>query len=222
MRARIGLVVWIVALVAFVGPVAAQPAAQPDAQQRRDKIKQRVRAIRAYTLTEQLSLDEATAAKLFPALAKYDEEFDKLLASRADLQRRLEDAGSLKDPKAVDKVIDDAVVNQKAIWDTEARRLDQLRKILTPVQVARTLIVLPAMERRIQNQLRKVTQKPAKGRRVPGAEIDELSNPFESSTTLENPYDERKPAKTKQPAAGAARKAAEPCDPFSSVHGCRK
>ncbi len=65
----------IVLLVLLVGtPALAQPAdkAADAQQQRRDKIKQRIRALRAYTLTEQLELDEATAAKLFPALAKYD------------------------------------------------------------------------------------------------------------------------------------------------------
>ncbi len=212
MRMKIGLVVGILAM-ALVGPVAAQPAApaaQADTQQqRRDRIKQRVRAIRAYTLTEQLALDEATAAKLFPALAKYDEEFDRLLAARAELHKRLEGAGAIKDAKAVDKVIDDAVSNQRAIWDVEARRLDQLRKILTPSQVARTLIVLPAMERRIQNQLRKVAQKAGKAE-VP---FDKRTGGELEDVIVEDPKGAKKRA--------APAKTHPICDPFASVHGCK-
>jgi hypothetical protein len=224
----------VVLLVVLIGtPVLAQPADKADVQQqRRDKIKQRIRALRAYTLTEQLELDEATAAKLFPALAKFDDEFDKLLAQRADLQRRLKDAGSQGDAKAsassVDKLIDEAVANQKAIWDTETKRLEQLRKILTPAQVARTLIVLPRMERRIQNQLRRVVQKNRQGagpRRGPGAgsggEAGELGdNPFSKdddawdNDSLKDPFGGPRP----QPRPP---KAKQPCDPFATPHGCR-
>ena len=92
-----------------------------------------------------------------------------------------------------------------------------LFRSLTPAQVARTLIVLPAMERRIQNQLRKVTQKPGKGRSPGAANGGELGpDPF--GDTLRNPFDDRK-AGAKKPTAP---RASEPCDPFTNVHGCRK
>src|SRR5262245_32359907 len=114
------------------------------AQPKPEKIKERIRALRAYTLTAELQLDEPTAAKLFPTLAKFDGEFDKLLQQRIDIQRRLDASGDIKDPKAVDKLIDEAIANQRALWDTEDKRLAELRKILTPAQTARVLVVLPA------------------------------------------------------------------------------
>src|SRR6187551_2507408 len=97
---------WLVlfALVFSSVTAVAQPA--PDkAAQRREKIKERIRALRAYTLTAELQLDEQTAAKLFPVLAKFDNEFDKLLQARVDLQRRLEASGTVKEAKAVDKLV---------------------------------------------------------------------------------------------------------------------
>lgn len=151
---------WIIVLVlVFTSATAiAQPA--PDrAAERREKIKQRIRALRAYALTSELALDEQTAAKLFPLLQKFDGEFDKLLSARLALQRRLERAAEL-DPKAIDKLIDEAVANQRALWDTEDKRLAELRKILTPAQTARVLVVLPALERKIQHQLRRAVQRP--------------------------------------------------------------
>jgi hypothetical protein len=147
----------VVLLALFVAaPVFAQPAGAP--VDRREKIKKKIRALRAYTLTEELALDEATAGKLFPLLARYDDEFDKLLGARADLQKRLVTADQIKNPKQVDKLIDDAAANQRALWDTEAKRLGELRKILTPAQVARALVILPALERKIQNQLRRAAR----------------------------------------------------------------
>lgn len=152
----------IVILALFIAtPAVAQPAGPSAGIDRREKIKKKIRALRAYTLTEELVLDEPTAGKLFPLLAKYDDEFDKLLVARIDLQNRLAGADQIKDAKQVDKLIDEATANQRALWDTEAKRLAELRKILTPAQVARVMVVLPALERKIQNQLRRVAGKAA-------------------------------------------------------------
>ena len=137
-------------------PVAyAQPGLGPTAAAKREKIKKKIRALRAYTLTEELSLDEVTAGKLFPVMAKYDDELDRLLQQRADIERRLKAADDIKDPRALDKLIDEAVANQRAFWDSQERRLGELRKILTPAQTARLLVVLPALERKIETQLRR-------------------------------------------------------------------
>jgi len=139
--------------LAVAAPVVHAQPAPAATETRRDKVKKKIRALRAYTLTEELSLDEVTAGKLFPVLAKYDDVFDKLLQARADLERRLKNADAIRDPRAVDKLVDEAVANQRAFWDAEAARLAELRKILTPAQTARLLVVLPALERKIQRQL---------------------------------------------------------------------
>ena len=201
------------ALVFSSVTAVAQPA--PDkAAQRREKIKERIRALRAYTLTAELQLDEQTAAKLFPVLSKFDNEFDKLLQARVDLQRRLEAAGTVKDPKAVDKLVDEAVANQRALWDTEDKRLAQLRKILTPAQTARVLIVLPAMERKIQNQLRRAVQRQQrKGANQP---VDPYGDDDEGAV---DPFAEQPAPRKQQKAAPAGKR---PCDPFSDPAGCPK
>lgn len=171
----------VVALAAQVAPVAAQPGAgraPVDQQQnRREAIKKKIRALRAYTLTEELALDETTAGKLFPVLAKYDDVTDKLLGQRVDLARRLRDADQLRDRRAVDKLIDEAIANQKAFWELEEKRVAELRKILTPEQTARILVVLPEFERKIQNQLKRAIAKrggaQAPGRRMRAVEDDD-------------------------------------------------
>lgn len=155
----------VLAFFVAVPVVHAQPGLGPAAADKREKIKKKIRALRAYTLTEELSLDETTAGKLFPVMAKYDDELDRLLVQRADIERRLKASGDIKDPRALDKLIDEAAANQKAFWDSQERRLGELRKILTPAQTARLLVVLPALERKIQNQL----QRAIRGGSGPGA-----------------------------------------------------
>ena len=149
----------IVLLVLALGGslAAAQPAAQGAA--RREAIKKKIRALRAYTLTEELNLDEKATAKLFPVLARWDDVTEKLVQQRVELVRRLAAAGQLRDQKAIDRLIDQAVANQKAFWDLEDKRFAELRRVLTPGQAARLLIVLPAFERKIQNQLRRALSR---------------------------------------------------------------
>lgn len=158
-------------LVLLLATVAhAQPRNPNVAQDRREAVKKKIRAMRAYTLTDELGLDEKSASRLFPILAKWDDVTDKLLQARVDIQRRLT-SGATTDPKQLDKLIDEAVANQKAFWDLEDKRLAELRKVLTPAQTARLLVVLPAFERRIQNQLKRAIKRRA-GRAAPD-DIDE-------------------------------------------------
>jgi hypothetical protein len=199
---------WFVLVALLVAaPVFAQPGPRRGSnasvqQPRRERIKKRIRALRAYTLTDELQLDSRTAGKLFPLLARFDDELDKLLDARADIVRRLEKSAQVTDPKQLDKLIDDAIANQRAMWDTEDKRLAELRKILTPAQTARVLVVLPAMERKIQNQLRRAVRKAGKARKA--AVDDDDINPFDVGT----PVPARVPTHPVD------------CDPFSSVHGC--
>jgi hypothetical protein len=149
--------------------------------ERREQVKKRIRAMRAYTLTEELALDEQTSGRLFPVLSHYDDEIDRLLEKRRDIQRRLQQAESLRDPRAIDRLIDDALANQRGFWDLEDKRVADLRKILTPAQTAKLLVVLPAIDRKIQNQLsRAIVQRRGGARSGAGdddLESDELAPP---------------------------------------------
>jgi len=151
------MMVWV--LVIGMPLAAAQPRGDRRGDQhsldRREAIKKRIRVLRAATLTDELDLDEKALSRLLPTLAKWDDLTEDLLKKRIDIQRRLNAADAVKDPKGVDKMIDEAVANQKSFWDLEEKRLAELRKILTPGQIARLLIVLPEFERKIQNQLRR-------------------------------------------------------------------
>jgi hypothetical protein len=175
-RAWVRLVV-VLLLAGGLAPIAsAQPqhGAPAGGSARREKIKQRIRAMRAYRLTEALALDEQTAGRLFPVLARYDDETDKLLEKRVDINRRLRNVDQIKDPKVIDRLLDEAVGLQRAFWDLEEKRLVDLRKILTPAQTAKLVIVLPEFERKIQNQLRNAIARPKKG-----APADDQDDDFE-------------------------------------------
>jgi hypothetical protein len=173
-RTAVALALMLGAAPAFAQAPGATPPSGPNAQQppsgpqsRADKIKQRIRERRAFELTDALDLDQKTAARMSAVMNRYDEQFDRLLAQRAELQQRLNGADQIKDPKVLAKLIDDAMANQRAFWDVEERRLGELRTVLTPQQTARLIVTLPQLERQLQNQLQKAINQKAPRRNNP-------------------------------------------------------
>lgn len=166
-------VVVVLALCFGVTTAIAQPRPPVDRRDEiRKEIKKKIGVMRAATLQQELNLDDATLAKLLPVLSKWDDVTEKLLVQRVDLTKRLKQADQLRDPKAIDRLVDDALANQRAFRDLEDKRLAELRRILTPAQTAKLLIVLPEFERKIMNQLRRAMNKrPAAG--PPGAVDDD-------------------------------------------------
>ncbi|HEY1817340.1 MAG TPA: hypothetical protein VGG74_33570 [Kofleriaceae bacterium] len=147
----------------------------PNARPIVERIKKQIRNRRDFELSDQLDLDPQTQGRMIAVFARYDELFDRALTTHGELQRRLSAADQIKDPKVLQKLIDDAIANQHAIRDIEDHRLAELRTILTPQQTARLIVVLPALERRLQNQLQKAINgnKPRRQPRRPALDDDD-------------------------------------------------
>jgi hypothetical protein len=218
----------LVALAVALGfalPAGAQPrrngaaAGSAATVERREQIKKKIRAMRAFTLTEELSLDEPTAARLFPLLARYDDDTDKLLERRVELQRRLRRADTLRDPRAIERLIDDSLANQRAFWTLDDQRVGDLRKILTPLQVAKLLVVMPALERRIENQLRKAIVQRRPGAPASSLDDDDDMQPDEAPPPPKPSRRRREiPLAPRAPSSNAPGNT-PPCDP--SLGPCR-
>jgi hypothetical protein len=147
-------VLFLFAILGWAAAATAQPAGGGGGG-KREKIKQQILAMRAWMLTRELDLDEPTAAKVFPVLAKYDDQFAKVLRENLALRRQAEDAAARNDDKALDNVVDQLVANQRARWAIEEARFKDVRRALTPAQAARLVVVMPKVDRRLQVELRK-------------------------------------------------------------------
>lgn len=163
-------------VVGLVAPAEARPdRAGPQVAQKgpgtggkRDKVKQRIRIMRAMVLTEQLDLDEATAGKLFPVLDKYDDVLAKLMAERAALRDKLATARTSAKPADISAALDLLVANQRARWTAEEQRFADLRAVLTPAQAATLLDLLPEVDRKILRALRGARADAPDGAAPPG------------------------------------------------------
>ena len=145
-------------------PAAAPPAPAPAAVdgkkpgELRKEVLERMRAQRAWRIVEELKLDETASARLFPILAKYDEQELALAAERRDIAQELR--GLLAAPRPDDAKLTAAIermlanrVKRHALKD---ERIKELRKVLTPVQQAKLVLLLPRLEREFAQFIREV------------------------------------------------------------------
>lgn len=131
-------------------------------EDKREKVRQRIRALRAWRLTEALDLDEKTASALFPVINRYDGRFQKLTAAGARLHRDLRRSVADGDDARTDELVDELVEHQRQLWELQEARFRDVRKVLTPEQAARILILLPEIDRAIHAEIRKAMRPRAR------------------------------------------------------------
>jgi len=157
------------AVAAAAAPASAQgphrgPAVAPaggdkrSSDQLRKEVLERMRALRAWRIVEELKLDETASARLFPILAKYDEQELALAAERRDIAQELR--GLLAAPRPDDAKLTAAIermlANRVKRHARKDERIKELRKVLTPVQQAKLVLLLPRLEREFAQFIREV------------------------------------------------------------------
>jgi hypothetical protein len=189
-------------LLALVGPAVAEPPprpAKPAAGGRplseadraamraarrgaRDKLRNEVmdqmRTMRMWKLTEALKLDQATAAKVFPVLAQYDEKGKAISKERWELARDVQDqveAGKHDEAK-LRKLIDHLQANQARRNALDEERFKALKTALTPLQQAKLLLLLPRIEDDFRHRIREAIRA-QKAQEQPASQSD-LQRPF--------------------------------------------
>lgn len=127
-------------------PLAAGPGAPSEAMRR--ELLERLSAERAWRLVDGLKLDQATSAKMFPILSKYDDLFFALFSERRALgqQLRAELAAPTANNARLTSLIDKVLALRARRHTLESERLTELRRVLTPWQQARLLTLLPQIE----------------------------------------------------------------------------
>lgn len=176
MRPRFSHLLLVAALLALAPAALAQPAppsaGSGAAADRREQIKRKLLALRAYRLTEELALDETSAARVFPVLAKYDPQLEQLIIERAAMAKELR-AGPTG--PAAEDLVNRAVANRRALFELEEKRLAELRKVLTSRQTARLLVVLPEIETQLKQQIRRAVRNRGGSQEL----LDPFDRPFD-------------------------------------------
>ena len=147
----------MVLVLAFASPTAALAKGPKDKQQKREKVREKIKQMRSARLIELLDLDDATANKLFTVLNKYDDLLLPLRQEIGEARRELKqmvESGKIDDA-VVNALVDKIFAARAKIARLEDERLADVRKILTPRQLALVVVYLPEIDRQIEQQIRK-------------------------------------------------------------------
>ena len=115
----------------------------------RKEVLERMRALRAWRIVEELKLDETASARLFPILAKFDEQEMALATERRDITRELQAllVAPHPDDARITAAVNRMLANRTKRHAFKDERLRELRKVLSPVQQAKLVLLLPRLER---------------------------------------------------------------------------
>jgi hypothetical protein len=122
----------------------------------RAEVLDQMRAMRMWKLTEELKLDQATAAKVFPILAQFDDQAREIVRARKDIGREVFEEtkrGQPNDAK-MRQLIDQLLANQQKRTALDDQRFKALRPALTPLQQAKLLLLLPRLEDDFRRRIR--------------------------------------------------------------------
>jgi len=120
-----------------------------------------MRALRAWRIVDALKLDEATSARLFPILSKYDDREMALATERRDARRllRAEVEAVRPDEGRLNAAINRLLANRERQRAMEDERVKELRKVLTPVQQAKLILLLPRLEHEFAQRVQQAAEQ---------------------------------------------------------------
>ncbi len=143
--------------------------AQPDVQ-KRAQVRQQATELVMQRLTQELALDPATQAQLRQSWDRTQSQIEGVRKEmwlamkelRAQLQSPTPDNARLSQ-------LSDVVVNDRAkVEQLEQQRIAEWRRILTPAQFAKAVLVSPRIKREVQQQV----MQAVRGMRAPGGGED--------------------------------------------------
>jgi hypothetical protein len=144
------------------GPRPVAPAAERkvDKERLREQIMDKLRAERMWKLTEALKLDEVTAARLFPLLAKFDDTERAIAKERGPLARELRDTldAPTPDGNRVSGLVDRLIEIRKRRQALEIEKLSAVRKVLSPTQMGKLLLLAPKIDEGFRDRIRQAVQ----------------------------------------------------------------
>jgi hypothetical protein len=135
--------------------VAARAARREARDRLRNEVMDQMRTMRMWKLTEELKLDQATAAKVFPVLAQFDEKGKNISKERWELAGDVRDQMQSEKPdeRKLRQLIDQLQANQQRRNALDEERFKALRQALSPVQQAK-LLLLPRIEDDFRHRIR--------------------------------------------------------------------
>jgi Spy/CpxP family protein refolding chaperone len=137
--------------------------------EQRERLRQEVidqmRIVRMWKMTEELKLDEATAAKLFPLLAKFDDQARDIGREHHETMRSLwkETSAERPDELRLRGMVEKLNALRAKRNQLEEERWQALRQVLTTLQQAKLMLLLPRLEDGFRRRIREAWEEQRRG-----------------------------------------------------------
>ncbi|MCU1282889.1 MAG: hypothetical protein JWM53_6435 [bacterium] len=137
--------------------LALPAAAQPGDGQKRAQVRQRITEFAMQQITQQLALDAATAQRFRAVAEKYEPQIGGLHREVGMAVKELKaQLGSPQPDEAKLSQLADTIVNDRSkVQALEAQRTTENRRVLTPAQFAKLVVVWPQINRQIKVEMYK-------------------------------------------------------------------
>jgi Spy/CpxP family protein refolding chaperone len=167
----------------------APPAlAQKGGNGMREKVKERVRALRIAKLIEMLDMDDQTVAKIMPIINRGYDDIGLVAKESGEARRELQSlmAADKPDNDKINKLIDRLLVNKDKVEKIEGDMMREARKVLTPAQMGKMVVVLPEVNQQINRMIKRAAEGEGGGgggggqrRRQQGRDKPEKDDPLD-------------------------------------------
>jgi len=131
----------------------------PPPVEKRERIRERIETLRMWKMTKALDLDEATAARLFPLLNRYDKRRFRIeRAVRKDMTelKRALDTRKMDELQEILQRLEDRHRELQRLNDEER---EEIKRILTPEQQARYVLFQYRFKRELREMIEKARRR---------------------------------------------------------------
>jgi Spy/CpxP family protein refolding chaperone len=153
------LYLFFVALVALLA--CAHRARADKGDDLREKLREKVKAMRIARMIEALDLDEKTTAKVMPIVDKAMDDLSNVAKDAGTSRRALRQMIQTDKPddNQINKLVDNLMNDRDQSKGIEDQMIKDLRKVLTPEQAAKLVVVLPEINRGLEQRIRKAAMR---------------------------------------------------------------
>lgn len=172
MRTITGSIIMTALLAAMALPALAQPGPAggprgvPPSEEQRESVRKKMSAVKVSRLTEELKLDEKTAAKFIPVITALDQKRRTLMQKHRGITEELRvQLGAPKpDESALKASISELEKNRREMHSLREKELDAVKDHLTVTQQARYFLFHQDFQREMRGMVEGARKGPGKGR----------------------------------------------------------
>ena len=145
----------LILILGLISNVFGQPFGNPPGP-RHEKIRERIRTVKIWKLTEELNLSEEQSEKFFPAYNKFQADREAIEDKRRETIKQLDELTLSEDPSGeqINSLLDQLESLDQELRDKKAGFRIKLEDILTIRQIGRLYLFEMHFQRQIQEIIR--------------------------------------------------------------------